>query len=106
MPNLKPPVTNVTLAHSYRQRIFSALFAGSDFVPLMTLYLTDRTSPEDIRSAMESGFVHAATGTLFQFHQKLNAVQRTEPQFMQGGARSKGAAGELCEDFRLHSRIG
>ncbi len=48
MPNLKPPVTTVALADAYRQRILAALPAGMTFEPLMTLYLTDRTSPDDI----------------------------------------------------------
>ena len=40
MPNLKPPVTTTEIAMSYRDRIVAALPAGSDFQPLMTLYLT------------------------------------------------------------------
>ncbi|TCK19101.1 dihydroorotase [Thiogranum longum] len=59
MPNLKPPVTDAEAAVAYRQRILDALPAGNRFQPLMTLYLTDRTSPETIRSAMESGIVNA-----------------------------------------------
>ncbi len=59
MPNLKPPVTTVALASAYRDRILSALPAGSDFEPLMVLYLTDNTPPEEIRKAKDSGFVHA-----------------------------------------------
>lgn len=58
MPNLKPPVTTVALADAYRQRILAALPAGMTFEPLMTLYLTDRTSPDDIVAARASGFVH------------------------------------------------
>lgn len=46
MPNLKPPVTTTALAAEYRQRILAARPTGSDFEPLMTLYLTDRTSPK------------------------------------------------------------
>ena len=57
MPNLKPPVTTTALAAEYRQRILSARPTGSDFEPLMTLYLTDRTSPEEIDRACDSGFV-------------------------------------------------
>ncbi len=60
MPNLKPPVRNVSDAAAYRERILAALPAGMDFEPLMTLYLTDNTSPEEIFKAKESGFVHAA----------------------------------------------
>ena len=59
MPNLAPPVTNVALAGAYRDRILAALPAGMDFEPLMTLYLTERTSPQDIAEAKASGFVHA-----------------------------------------------
>lgn len=58
MPNLKPPVTNVTLAGEYRDRIMAALPVGMSFQPLMTLYLTDKTTPEDIVAAKNSGFVH------------------------------------------------
>ncbi|MFM8547510.1 MAG: dihydroorotase [Betaproteobacteria bacterium] len=59
MPNLRPPVTTVELARAYRARILAALPAGSDFTPLMTLYLTDNTAPEEISRAAQSGFVHA-----------------------------------------------
>jgi dihydroorotase len=59
MPNLKPPVTTTELAAAYRQRILAALPAGMSFEPLMTLYLTDNTPPDEIRRAKDSGFVHA-----------------------------------------------
>jgi dihydroorotase len=59
MPNLKPPVTTTKLALEYRDRILAALPAGASFQPLMTLYLTDRTPPEEIASAKTSGVVHA-----------------------------------------------
>lgn len=58
MPNLKPPVTTTELASAYRGRILAALPAGARFEPLMTLYLTDNTPPDEIRRAKESGFVH------------------------------------------------
>jgi dihydroorotase len=58
MPNLKPPVTNTALAAEYRARILAALPAGSHFTPLMTLYLTDRTDPAEMKVAKASGFVH------------------------------------------------
>ena len=60
MPNLVPPVRNAAEADAYRQRILAARPAGSRFEPLMVLYLTDNTSPEDVRAAKASGFVHAA----------------------------------------------
>jgi dihydroorotase len=59
MPNLKPPVTTVAAAAAYRDRIRAALPADSAFEPLMTLYLTDNTSPDEIVRARRSGFVHA-----------------------------------------------
>lgn len=58
MPNLKPPVVTVADAASYRARLLAAA-AGTAFEPLMTLYLTDNTPPDEIRRARESGFVHA-----------------------------------------------
>ena len=58
MPNLKPPVTTTALAGAYRDRILAALPAGMQFEPLMTLYLTDDTDPDEIRRAKASGFVH------------------------------------------------
>ncbi len=60
MPNLVEPVTTTAAAAAYRERILAALPAGLDFEPLMTLYLTDETTPEEIRRAKASGFVHAA----------------------------------------------
>jgi dihydroorotase len=59
MPNLRPPVTDTALAAAYRKRILGALPRGSDFEPLMTLYLTDNTGAEEIARAKKSGFVHA-----------------------------------------------
>ena len=58
MPNLKPPVVNVADAAAYRERLHDAA-VGTAFEPLMTLYLTDNTQPEEIRRARASGFVHA-----------------------------------------------
>ncbi len=58
MPNLRPPIVNVAQAAEYRARILAAVPAGVAFEPLMTLYLTDRTSKEDIRAAKASGIIH------------------------------------------------
>jgi dihydroorotase len=60
MPNLKPPMTTTAALGEYRARILRALPAGTSFEPLMTLYLTDRTPPEEIRAARASGFVVGA----------------------------------------------
>jgi len=59
MPNLKPPVTTTEAATQYRARILAALPAGAKFTPLMTLYLTDRTAPDEIERAQASGVVYA-----------------------------------------------
>lgn len=58
MPNLKPPVTTTAQALAYRERILAALPAGMQFEPLMTLYLTDNTAPDEIRRAKASGLIH------------------------------------------------
>ena len=55
MPNLVPPVTDAAMAEEYRQRIEAARPKGSSFTPLMTLYLTDSTTPEMIRAAKAAG---------------------------------------------------
>jgi dihydroorotase len=57
MPNLVPPVTTVSAAAAYRERIAAATPAASCFAPLMTLYLTDNTPPSEIERAKKSGFV-------------------------------------------------
>lgn len=59
MPNLRPPVTDTKAAIEYRQRILKARPDDSDFRPLMTLYLTDNTSAQEIQHAYDSGIVHA-----------------------------------------------
>ncbi|MEO5561034.1 MAG: dihydroorotase [Dokdonella sp.] len=59
MPNLQPPVTTVDQARAYRERIQAAVPVGLRFDPLMTLYLTDFTSPLEIARVKASGFVHA-----------------------------------------------
>ena len=57
MPNLRPPVTTAAQATAYRERILAALPAGLDFTPLMTLYLTDLTPPDEIQRAKDAGVV-------------------------------------------------
>jgi len=60
MPNLAPPVTSCEQALAYRQRILSALGPSTDFDPLMTLYLTDSISVDEIELAVQSPYIHAA----------------------------------------------
>jgi dihydroorotase len=59
MPNLKPPVTTVAQALTYRNEILQAVPDGVNFTPLMTLYLTASTTQDDIKQAAESEHVHA-----------------------------------------------
>jgi dihydroorotase len=59
MPNLRPPITTTELALAYRKRVCAALPQSARFEPLMTLYLTDNTRPEEIAKARASGAVHA-----------------------------------------------
>jgi dihydroorotase len=59
MPNQRPPVVTTAQALAYRDRIRAALPAGSPFEPLMTLYLTDNTRPEEMAVARASGAVAA-----------------------------------------------
>jgi dihydroorotase len=59
MPNLVPPVVTGADAAAYRGRILAALPPGADFTPLMTLYLTEETDPEDVARAAAEGIVTA-----------------------------------------------
>ena len=90
MPNLKPPVTTVELAKSYQSRIESnlKLLGISSFIPLMTLYLTDNTSADEVRKAKAEGIVgfklypagattnsDAGVSDIKRCHQALEAMQ-------------------------------
>ena len=57
MPNLKPPVTSAAQALEYKARILAATPTGTEFEPLMTLYLTDNLPPDEIQRAKEAGVV-------------------------------------------------
>ncbi len=59
MPNLVPPVVTGRQASAYRERILAALPEGAPFTPLMTLYLTEDTDPEDVTAAYANGFAMA-----------------------------------------------
>ena len=83
MPNLRPPVRTVAEAQAYRARILAALPAGSDFEPLMTLYLTDSTAPDEIDRAVASGVVRAAklypAGATTNSDAGVTAIERVFP---------------------------
>ncbi len=89
MPNLRPPVATAAAAVAYRERIHAALPAGASFTPLMTLYLTDNTPPEEIARAKAAGVValklypagattnsDAGVTDLRKCHATLEAMQR------------------------------
>lgn len=83
MPNLKPPVTTTALAASYRQRILAARPAGSDFQPLMTLYLTDSMPVGEIHQALASGLVQAIkyypAGATTNAENGVTAIEKVYP---------------------------
>ena len=83
MPNLKPPVSTVAAAIAYRDRILAAVPASMVFTPLMTLYLTDRTTAEDIRAAKTSGIVYAVkyypAGATTNSDSGVTAIDRVYP---------------------------
>jgi len=72
MPNLAPPVTTSAAAAAYRDRILAAVPAGSDFTPLMTLYLTDDIDPDEIVRGHGEGVVTACK--LYPAHATTNAA--------------------------------
>jgi dihydroorotase len=59
MPNLVPPITTAAMAKAYKQRILAATPKNSQFQPLMTLYLTNQTSVDEIRQAKQAGILAA-----------------------------------------------
>ncbi len=83
MPNLVPPVVTLTDAVAYRDRILAALPEGSGFQPLMTLYLTEGTDPDDVAAAHASGVVKAVklypAGATTNSHSGVRDFARVQP---------------------------
>jgi dihydroorotase len=83
MPNLRLPVTDTSRAAAYRARILEVLPRGSRFEPLMTLYLTDNTSAEEIARAKRSGFVHGVkyypAGATTNSDSGVTRIERVRP---------------------------
>lgn len=82
MPNLVPPVTNAAEALAYKERILAARPAGSSFEPLMVLYLTDKTSAEDIKAAKAAGVVAAKlypAGATTNSHSGVSSLSKLYP---------------------------
>jgi dihydroorotase len=101
MPNLKPPVTTVAQAKQYRERILQAVPQRYRFEPLMTLYLTDTTSPEEIRAAQASGFIAGAklypAGATTHSDAGVTAIEKIHPAL---------AAMEACGlVFQVHGEV-
>lgn len=83
MPNLDPPVVTVEQAMAYRARILAALPAGLEFTPLMTFYLTEQTTSEEIHKAKESGGILAVkyypAGATTHAEHGVSAIERAYP---------------------------
>lgn len=82
MPNLVPPVTNAAEALAYKERILSARPAGSSFEPLMVLYLTDKTTAQDIIAAKAAGVVAAKlypAGATTNSHSGVSSLSKLYP---------------------------
>ena len=109
MPNLKPPITTVELASVYRDEIMQAVadngLSDYGFEPLMTLYLTDNTTPQEIAAAAASSFVHAVklypagattnsdsgvTDLLGKCHAALEAMQKHDVPLLIHGEVTDG----------------
>ncbi|MDO6497150.1 dihydroorotase [Photobacterium sanguinicancri] len=84
MPNLIPPVTDTDAALSYRERILAEGPQGN-FSPLMVIYLTDNTSPDEIRKAKATGHVYAAklypAGATTNSDSGVTSVEKLLPTF-------------------------
>ncbi|MDX9699061.1 MAG: dihydroorotase [Rhodocyclaceae bacterium] len=104
MPNLRPPVTTTEQALAYRARILEALPPGARFEPLMTLYLTDNTTPEEIDRACDSGAVFAAklypAGATTNSDAGVTAIERIHPvlERMQARGMVLCVHGEVTHD--------
>jgi dihydroorotase len=85
MPNLTPPVTTCADAIAYRERLFAALPAGTDFQPMMTCYLTDATSPDEIERGYREGVWLAAklypAGATTNAHHGVTDIPALAPVF-------------------------
>ncbi|BCU06233.1 dihydroorotase [Allochromatium tepidum] len=104
MPNLKPPVVTTEQALAYRSRILAALPENSGFTPLMTLYLTDRTTPDEIARARDSGVVVACklypAGATTNSESGVTDVPRLKPvlEAMRAAAMPLLVHGEVTDE--------
>lgn len=84
MPNLKPPVTNAKMAKEYEARLLECRPQGSEFIPLVTLYLTNETKPEEIEEAKAQGILAAKlypAGATTNSSHGVNDIKKMSPIF-------------------------
>jgi dihydroorotase len=124
MPNLKPPVTTVSLAVAYKTRIEAALREvapqlAAQFQPLMSLYLTDQTDPDEVSRAKESGVVHAfklypagattnsdaGVSAMPRITKALERMQRDSMPLLVHGELTTDACGEDVDVFDREARF-
>lgn len=83
MPNLVPPVVTTEDAKAYRERIIAARPKGDAFQPLMTLYLTEHTNPDDVAAGKESGLITAVklypAGATTNSHGGVRDIEKAMP---------------------------
>jgi dihydroorotase len=104
MPNLVPPVAEVSQAQEYRDRILSLVPESSNFTPLMTLYLTDKTTENTVINARQSGIVKAfklyPAGATTNSDAGVNSIQSLYPVFaaMQEQGMPLAVHGEVTDE--------
>ena len=83
MPNLVPPVVTTADASAYRDRILAALPKGDRFEPLMTLYLTEHTDPDDVEAGFRNGLIRAVklypAGATTNSHGGVRDIEKAMP---------------------------
>jgi dihydroorotase len=83
MPNLVPPVVTTADAGAYRDRILAALPKGDRFEPLMTLYLTEHTDPDDVEAGFRGGLIRAVklypAGATTNSHGGVRDIEKAMP---------------------------
>ncbi len=99
MPNLVPPVVTTEDARAYRERILKAVPAGDSFEPLMTLYLTEHTNPDDVEEGKRSGLITAVklypAGATTNSHGGVRDMEKAMPvleRMAEVGCRSASTA--------------
>ncbi|RPD37152.1 dihydroorotase [Candidatus Liberibacter solanacearum] len=83
MPNTNPPIITTSDVRAYRQRILDSLPSQCNFSPLMTIYLTETTDPDDVEQGFHSGFIQAVklyfAGSTTNSHHGIHNIDRVMP---------------------------